>query len=103
MKIDPVIVIDSREQAPFEFTTLRARVDKLDTGDYSVYGLEHLVCVERKSLPDLLGCCGRERERFVRELQRMKAYRFRMLIIEATLLNFILLRLIYRYDLFTAD
>ncbi len=58
-----------------------------DTGDYSVRGLEHLVCVERKSLDDLLACCGRERDRFKRELQRMMAYRFRMVVIEADALT----------------
>jgi hypothetical protein len=30
-----------------------------------------------------LPCCGRERDRFKRELQRLRAYRFRILVIEA--------------------
>jgi len=83
MKPEPTIIIDSREQNPLDFPTLTATVGTLDTGDYSIVGLTHLVAVERKSLDDLLGCIGRERDRFKRELQRLRAYRFRLLIVEA--------------------
>ncbi len=80
----PTIIIDSREQTPFEFTNMPSEPGTLDTGDYSVKGLEHRVTVERKSLEDLLACCGRDRDRFKRELQRMRAYRFRLLVVEAS-------------------
>jgi hypothetical protein len=30
-------------------------IGTLDTGDYSLRGLEHVIRIERKSLPDLLG------------------------------------------------
>ncbi len=83
MKFRPVIVIDSREQAPFDFDNLPAERGTLDTGDYSIRGLEHLVAVERKSLPDLVGCVTRDRDRFKRELQRLRAYRYRLVAIEA--------------------
>ena len=55
----------------------------MSTGDYSIKGLEHLIAVERKSLDDLLSCIGIHRDRFKRELQRLRAYRFRCLVIEA--------------------
>ncbi|WP_241160230.1 hypothetical protein [Desulfovibrio sp. ZJ369] len=42
----------------------------LTVGDYSLEGLTDKVAVERKELPDLVQCLGRERERFERELQR---------------------------------
>ncbi|MCH8854295.1 MAG: ERCC4 domain-containing protein [Planctomycetes bacterium] len=84
MKITPTIVIDSREQRAWQFANLPSEPGTLDTGDYSVKGLEHLVCIERKSLDDLLSCVGRERDRFKRELQRLQAYRFRILVIEAS-------------------
>ena len=83
MKLAPCIIIDSREQDALTFANLPADVGTLDTGDYSVRGLEHLVALERKSLPDLLACVGRERDRFKRELQRLRAYRFRLLLVEA--------------------
>ena len=87
MNIRPVIVIDSREQEPFVFENLPSVEGSLATGDYSVGGLTHLIALERKNLPDLLACCGRERDRFKRELQRMMAYRFRMLVVEADALT----------------
>lgn len=72
------IIIDSREQAPFTFQHEKyagtvAEPGTLDTGDYSLAGLTDRVAVERKSLPDLVACLGRERERFERELQRAAA------------------------------
>lgn len=83
MKLKPVVIIDSREQQPFSFANLSSERGTLDTGDYSVSGLTHLVAVERKSLPDLLACCGHGRDRFKRELQRLRGYRYRLLVIEA--------------------
>jgi hypothetical protein len=35
--------------------------------------LEHVVAIERKSLGDLIGCIGVERERFDRVVQRLLA------------------------------
>ena len=85
MKFAPCIVVDSREQDPLVFANLPAEPGTLDAGDYSIRGLEHLIVCERKSLPDLLVCCGAERDRFVRELTRLRAYRFRAVVVEATL------------------
>ena len=71
------ILVDSREQRPFNFEHERYDVQiqpgTLSVGDYSLVGLTDKVAVERKSLPDLLGCLGRERERFEKELQRGQA------------------------------
>jgi len=78
------IVIDTREQKPWAFPAdVEAVAGSLDTADYSLFGLEHLAAIERKSLDDFCGCCGRDRSRFERELQRLKAYRCRAVIIEA--------------------
>ncbi len=82
-ELSPTILIDTREQAPLEFENLPSKPGTLDTGDYSISGLEHLVTVERKSLDDLLSCIGTARDRFKRELQRLRAYRFRLLVVEA--------------------
>lgn len=82
-KPTPRVLIDTREQAPLESVNLLTQRGTLDTSDYSVAGLEHLIAVERKSLPDLLACLGHGRERFKLELQRLRAYRFRLLVIEA--------------------
>ncbi len=84
MKVSPVILIDTREQDPWTFANLPTELGTLDTGDYSIRGLEHLIAVERKSLDDLLACVGCERARFRRELKRLQAYRFRAMVIEAS-------------------
>ena len=84
MKITPTVIVDTREQFPWSFSSLPSEPGTLSTGDYSVRGLEHLIAVERKSLDDLLACIGIRRDRFRRELQRLKSYRFRALIIEAS-------------------
>lgn len=80
------IVCDSREpegggwQPLFSLPTIR---EKLDTGDYSILGAEHLVSVERKSLQDMLQSLTHERDRFEKELQRGKALDFFAVIVEA--------------------
>ena len=86
-KLDPsqvVAIVDSREQLPLELSPLQMTVGTLTTGDYSLVGLQDHVAIERKSLPDLLGCIGRDRERFEREAQRLKAYPVRCLVVEST-------------------
>lgn len=60
------------------------REASLVTGDYTVEGLEDIITIERKSLEDYLGCINQSRDRFKRELMRMKAYRFRLVLIEAS-------------------
>lgn len=75
--------MDTREQSPLDLSPLRVSIGTLPTGDYSIVGLENIVCVERKSLADLLACVGRERERFDREMLRILAYPSRLLVVEA--------------------
>jgi DNA excision repair protein ERCC-4 len=83
----PKIVIDSREQRPFPFTN--SIVKKLDSGDYSLEGLEHLITIERKSKEDAYGSLGAGRERFKREFQRMAKYRYAACVIECSLESFL--------------
>lgn len=42
------IVIDTREQHPWVFEHMEKSISKLDTGDYSLRGLENIFCIERK-------------------------------------------------------
>lgn len=42
------IIVDTREQQPWMFDNYVVASKKLDTGDYSIEGLEHLLAVERK-------------------------------------------------------
>ena len=77
------IVVDSREQLPYSFDGAIRKA--LATGDYSVLSMEDSIAIERKSLSDLLGCIGAQRERFERELKRLHSIPFRALVVEATL------------------
>ncbi|MDL2279236.1 ERCC4 domain-containing protein [Desulfovibrio sp. OttesenSCG-928-G11] len=82
------VIIDSREQAPFTFTGPRyegttTTTGALHLGDYSLNKLESLVSVERKSLPDLVACLGRERDRFERELLRSAGLDAFAVVVEA--------------------
>lgn len=80
------ILCDTREQRPLKFHD-SFKVEKicLPTGDYSIKYLDHLVAIERKSISDLVMCVGRERERFEREITRLKEFEIRRIIIEADL------------------
>ncbi len=77
------IIIDTREQRPYTYPG--ATRATLATGDYSVEGYESRITVERKSFVDLLGCIGRSRARFKRELERLSAFDYAAIVIEASL------------------
>lgn len=91
------VTIDTREQAPYQFTGLRADAVKnraelivpthlqaLASGDYSICGFENRIAIERKSKEDLFGTLGQGRERFVRELERLNRMDVAFVVIEAT-------------------
>ncbi len=75
-------MIDTREQEPLAFERLASVRGTLRTGDYSVAGLQDLFSIERRTVSDLVGCCmGENRERFERELHRLRGYRFKRLLV----------------------
>lgn len=78
------VVIDTREQKPVDVAPLKSVRGTLVTGDYSLKGLEDHIAIERKSLPDLVQCVGRERERFDRVVHRLQAYETKAIVVEAT-------------------
>lgn len=79
------IIQDTREQLPLAFPEAKVRVATLATGDYSLEHFEDKVTIERKSLPDLLGSLGSDRDRFMRETQRMQAYDYAAVVIESSM------------------
>ncbi len=90
-----VVIVDNMEQAPWRFSAMETDDGQpltvplitnrhLATGDYSIDGLETQITIERKSHADYLGSVGRDRERFEREMERMKSYRFAAVVIEAS-------------------
>ena len=83
-----IIIIDTREQLPLDFSIypdVNVERATLKTGDYSLKGYENQITIERKSLSDFVGCVGFGRERFKKELERMRDYDFSAVIIESSL------------------
>ena len=81
------VVIDSREKLPYEFEDSIIRT--LQTGDYSIFGYEDQVTVERKTKADAYGTIGRGRKRFIKELERLSEIDYSAIIVEASLSNFV--------------
>jgi hypothetical protein len=92
------VVVDTREQLPYEFSGMTGSagellavptvVKGLPSGDYSIDGLEGEIAIERKSLDDLYGSVTWGRERFEREIERLDCQQglggFAAVVIEAT-------------------
>ena len=81
------ILIDSREQLPYRFEGYGAITSTgcLPAGDYSLPGFEDKVSIERKSVDDLIGCLmGSNRERFEREMQKLKFYDLAAVVVEGS-------------------
>ncbi len=78
------IIIDTDEKARWRFPlTCTTVVRKLPTGDYSLEGHESLLCVERKSLNDLVKTVIHDWVRFTKQLRRMAAMECATIIVEA--------------------
>jgi len=85
MKINPIIITDSREKTRLTFTHYKTEVSTLTTGDYSIKGMESSFSIERKSIPDLISSLTHDRPRFTRELERLRGYSFKRLLIVGSL------------------
>lgn len=81
-----IILIDSREQTPLDFSgyDCSTREAGLATGDYSLAGLETIAAIERKSENDLLGSLTQGRERFERELARLRGFSLKAVVCETS-------------------
>jgi ERCC4-type nuclease len=87
--LKPVIIVDTREKRPWGFEGDEAfegvAFEKLDVGDYSIRGMEHIVCVERKAGGDeLFVNFTKHKERFHAEFERMADHKHKILVIEET-------------------
>ena len=81
-QVRPTLIVDTREQNPLVFQHLASERGTLATGDYSFAGGEEVFAIERKSIADLAACCvGDNRDRFERELHRLRGFRFARLLI----------------------
>jgi DNA excision repair protein ERCC-4 len=73
------------EQKPWVFPDdVKVIKGPLRTGDYSVAGLKDCLCVERKSLSDLVKTVIQDWLRFTKELNRMAGFDVAIIAVEAT-------------------
>ena len=84
------VIRDTREQEGYyfsEFNTCAGMVDrKLDTGDYSIDGLEDKICIERKGcVEELAQNLGSKKQTFLREIERMQDFPHKFIILEFSL------------------
>lgn len=75
------IIIDTREQQPWSFETMNKTVAKLDTGDYSLAGLENDFCIERKGSVSEFANNITEK-RFKDVINRMSQIKYSFLLLE---------------------
>jgi len=77
------VLVDSREQHPWELLPMRTESTTLATGDYASACGRYLL--ERKnSVDELISCMTSGRERFERELERMQAFASAIVVVEGT-------------------
>jgi ERCC4-type nuclease len=84
-----VVLVDTREKLPLDFRRFPnwiagERRQKLDVGDYSIEGMEELLCIERKTLSDLITTLIQQRSRFFKMCEKLAQYRWRALLVEAS-------------------
>jgi ERCC4-type nuclease len=85
------IIVDTREQQPLEFNSDcigHIHNQKLDTGDYSIMGLEDVLFIERKaSVIEFYGNISQKR--FWNELDRTPGFKYKYMIMQfdAELIN----------------
>lgn len=85
----PVVLVDTREQTPFDFSRFpnwiaEEKRIKLNVGDYSIQDMETMLVIERKSLSDLITTLMQQRNRFIKLCEKMTQYRWRALFVEAS-------------------
>jgi len=87
---DFIVIKDTREQEGYyfgKFNTCAGMVEhKLDTGDYSIQGMEDKICVERKGCVEELAInLGSKKHAFLNEIKRMEPFPHKFLVLEFSL------------------
>lgn len=83
-----MILVDTREQRILPIEGYALETATLPVGDYGIDGFSDwnnpAFIVERKSLDDLIASLTTNRERFMRECEGLRRFRFAALVIEGT-------------------
>lgn len=83
------IIVDTREQHSYWKEGKDVIRQKLDTGDYSIKGHEHIIAYERKSPTDLRGSLMQGHARFKKELERSMELKHFAIVIDCSLTQFL--------------
>lgn len=81
------VIQDTREQEGWFFTPYDRcegmEIGTLQTGDYTLKNYEEVVCVERKASPsEIAQNLGKKKQAFYNEIERMRDFPFRYIILE---------------------
>lgn len=84
------VIKDTREQDGYYFSSFdkcSGMIEqKLDTGDYTIQGFEDKICVERKGCVEELAVnLGQKKHAFLNEIERMKDFPHKFLVLEFSL------------------
>lgn len=84
------VIKDTREQDGYYFGPFNACAGmvehKLDTGDYTIKGLEDKICVERKGCVEELAInLGQKKHAFLNEIERMQPFPHKFIVLEFSL------------------
>lgn len=84
------VIKDTREQDGYYFSAFNTCAgmieQKLDTGDYTIQGFEDKICIERKGCVEELAVnLGQKKHAFMNEIERMKVFPHKFLILEFSL------------------
>ena len=84
------VIKDTREQEGYffkEYDKCAGMVErKLDTGDYSIEGMEDKICIERKGcVEELAQNLGKKKHAFINEIERMKSFPHKFIVLEFSL------------------
>lgn len=83
----PILIVDTREKTPYDFEGdddfESIEHIKLDGGDYSLKGMEHLVVIERKANADeLFNNFTQNKDRIYAEFERLRGHKIKIMMIE---------------------
>lgn len=75
---------DTREQNPLNLSPLLVVRKTLKTADYSIENFEDQIAIEVKALDDFVMCCTSERGRFEREIERLKEFKYKAIVVKSS-------------------
>lgn len=78
---DITVIIDTREQQPWSFEHYAVAHKKLDTGDYSIEGMETKLAIERKKSVNEIANNVTEK-RFKDVLERLSSFEYAFILLE---------------------